>query len=363
MIQDFFSTLHGQIGHWLSVLGPASIAFILGLALFRLVRILLKKRGIAGYEMVEKARKPTSMVMALLVARILAEQQYGELTVGWSQSFQITLILLLAWLTIQLLAIGRYFLIKQYDVTVDDNLEARKVFTQIRVFERIIIVIIVITSASLCLMTFDSIRNIGASILASAGLTGIIVGLAAQKLIANLLAGFQIAITQPIRLDDVVIVENEWGKIEEITLTYVVIKIWDQRRLVVPSSQFIEKPFQNWTRINSDLLGTVFLYVDYKLPVGVVRERLTAILNSTNLWDEKVNVLQVTDLTERTMELRALMSAKDSPTAFDLRVLVREKLIDFLQQEYPECLPKSRVQLESEEHAASTKSRDSSQIS
>ncbi len=197
-------------------------------------------------------------------------------------------------------------------------------------------------------MTFDSVRQYGASILASAGIIGIIIGVAAQRVLANLLAGFQIAITQPIRIDDVVIVENEWGRIEEIHLTFVVVKIWDQRRLVMPSTAFIEKPFQNWTRQSSDLLGTVFIYADYTLQVDSVREELTRVLESTPLWDKKVNVLQVTNASDKTMELRALMSAKDSPTAWDLRVFVREKLIGFLQQNYPDCLPKSRVTLEKE---------------
>ncbi len=348
MIEELILSLPAPLRNWLMVLVPSILVFFVGLGLFRIARITMKKRGFEENETVEKARKPASMVIALLVGRAMAVLQFGELSAGWSQSFQIALIILLAWFVIQLVAIGRFFLAKQYDVSAEDNLTARKVFTQIKVFERIVIVVIVITAVSLCLMTFDSIKNIGASILASAGLTGIIVGLAAQKLIANLLAGFQIAVTQPIRLDDVVIVENEWGWIEEITLTYVVVKIWDQRRLIVPSAQFIEKPFQNWTRTNADILGTVFLHVDYQVPVGAIREQLSRILKNTSLWDGKVNVLQVTDLKERTMELRALMSAKDSPTAWDLRVHVREKLIDYLQSEYPEYLPKARISIQEE---------------
>ena len=351
MTDQIIATLPEALEAWFIIGLPAVLTFFAGLLIFRVVRIIFRRRGFEEHTMIEKARKPTSLLLAVLVVRLLAEQQFGMLTSGWSQVFQITLIVLISWLTIQLVAVGRYLLAKQYDIHVDDNLRARKVFTQIKVFERIVIVIILITGLSLCLMTFDSIRNLGASILASAGLTGIIVGLAAQRLIANLLAGFQIAITQPIRLDDVVIVENEWGKIEEITLTYVVVKIWDQRRLVVPSSYFIEKPFQNWTRTNSDLLGTVFLHVDYRLPVDVLRAQLSQILQSTRMWDGKVDVLQVTNLGERTMELRALMSARDSPTAWDLRVYVREKLIDFLQSEYPDLLPKARVLLEKDDHS------------
>jgi len=192
-------------------------------------------------------------------------------------------------------------------------------------------------------MTFDEIREIGVSVFASAGVAGIIIGFSAQKLIGTVLAGIQIAIAQPIKLDDVVIVEGEWGRIEEITLTYVVVAIWDKRRLIVPTPYFIEKPFQNWTKTSSDLLGTVFLHVDYRVPFNVIREELTRILEQTELWNQEVNVLQVTDSKASHVEIRALMSAKDSPTAWDLRVHVREKLITFLQENYPESIVHNRL--------------------
>ncbi|MEM9856606.1 MAG: mechanosensitive ion channel domain-containing protein [Bacteroidota bacterium] len=266
--------------------------------------------------------------------------------VWFDQLKHILFVLSGAWLLIQLVAVGRIVLISQYNIETEDNLQARKVFTQVRVFERIAIVLIVILALGLALITFDSIRRIGLSLLTSAGIAGIIIGLAAQKLIGNILAGLQIAITQPIRIDDVVVVENEWGRIEEITLTYVVVNIWDKRRLVVPATYFIEKPFQNWTRSTAEILGTVFIYTDYRMPVEQVRDQLTKILESTTLWDKKVNVVQVTNADKTTVELRALVSAKDSPTAWDLRVLVREKLIAFLQEEYPEMLPKTRIEVE-----------------
>ena len=191
-------------------------------------------------------------------------------------------------------------------------------------------------------MTFDSIKQVGLSIFASAGLAGVILGLAAQKMLGTVLAGFQIAVTQPIRLEDVVIVEGEWGWIEEITLTYVVVRIWDKRRLVVPTTYFIEKPFQNWTRVSADILGTVYIYTDYTVPFEALRTELTKILKSDKNWDGNVNVLQVTNSTEKTVEIRALMSAADSPTAWNLRVNVREKLIEYLQDKYPKSLPKTR---------------------
>ena len=196
------------------------------------------------------------------------------------------------------------------------------------------------------LMLFDEVKKIGISLFASAGVAGVIIGLAAQRVIGAVLAGIQIAIAQPIRLDDVVVIEGEWGRIEEITLTYVVVSIWDQRRLVVPSTYFFEKTFQNWTRTSAEILGTVFIYTDYHVSFDTLRKELTRLLESTPLWDKRVNVLQVTDAKQNSVEVRALMSAKDSPTAWDLRVYVREKLIEFLQKNYPESLPKTRILLE-----------------
>ena len=196
------------------------------------------------------------------------------------------------------------------------------------------------------LMTFESVRQLGTSILASAGIAGIVVGFAAQRSIATLLAGFQIAMTQPIRLDDVVIVENEWGRIEEITLTYVAVRIWDQRRLILPITYFIEQPFQNWTRTSADILGTVFLYVDYRAPLDAIRAELDRILQASPSWDGKVKGLQVTNAQEQTLEIRALASAADASLAWDLRCEVREKLVQFLQRHHPESLPRIRAELQ-----------------
>ncbi|MFH1407411.1 MAG: mechanosensitive ion channel domain-containing protein [Candidatus Omnitrophota bacterium] len=241
---------------------------------------------------------------------------------------------------------AREIILNRYDVEAHDNLLARRVHTQIGVISNIIIIGIILLTVSFILMTFPAVRQIGISILASAGILGIVLGLAAQKTLGNVIAGIQIAISQPIRLDDVVVVENEWGWIEEITLTYVVVRIWDLRRLILPISYFMEKPFQNWTRISADILGSVFIYVDYTVPVGEVRTELERILKGSPYWDKKVKVLQVTNATERTVELRALMSAADSPTAWNLRCEVREKLIEFLQKEYPKSLPRTRIELD-----------------
>jgi small-conductance mechanosensitive channel len=259
-----------------------------------------------------------------------------------------------AWLIIRFTSVLDDLVLSRYQIDVRDNLQARKIRTQLQIFKKIVTVVVAILALAIMLMTFDKVRQLGASILASAGIIGIIVGLAAQRTIATLLAGIQIAITQPIRVDDVVIVENEWGRIEEITFTYVVVRIWDLRRLVLPITNFIEKPFQNWTRVSADLLGTVFIYVDYTVPIQAIREELHRILKSTDLWDGKAWVLQVTNTTDRTVELRALMSASDAPTAWNLRCDVREKLIEFIQKNYPDGLPKVRAEIQESVSPAST---------
>jgi len=256
-------------------------------------------------------------------------------------------IVLIAWLAIRGVGIGREFVTNAFDIKTADNLKARKIHTQARVVEQILVALISFLAIAAMLMTFDKVRQLGVSLLASAGVVGIILGFAAQKSIATLFAGIQIALTQPIRVDDVVIVEGEWGWIEEITLTYVVVKIWDLRRLIVPITFFLDKPFQNWTRVSADILGTICIYADYTVPIEPIRAELQRICKASDLWDGKVCGLQVTDAREATVELRALISAKDSSIAWDLRCLVREKLIDFLQKNYPSALPRTRVVLDS----------------
>lgn len=253
------------------------------------------------------------------------------------------LIALVAYLLVRIVDATAAFVLRRHRIDVRDNLQARAIHTQVMVLKKVALTAIGIFTLASMLMVFESVRQFGASILASAGIAGIIIGFAAQRSIATLLAGFQIALTQPIRVDDVVIVENEWGRIEDITLTYVVVRIWDQRRLVVPISYFIEQPFQNWTRSSSELLGTVFLHVDYTVPLAALREELTRILQASRYWDGRVNVLQVTDARERTLELRALASAADASLAWDLRCEVREQLIAFLQREHPASLPHVRA--------------------
>ena len=295
----------------------------------------------------QKFKRPV-LVLLLLIDFIILQGIFrpGEETaVIFGHIITLSLIFVIAWLLIRTVNLSREIIMRRYDLSERDNLQARKIFTQFRILERIIIFVVVLIAIAIALMTFESIQRIGVSLFASAGVAGIIIGFAAQKVIASVLAGFQIALTQPIRIDDVVIVENEWGWIEEITLTYVVVRIWDKRRLIVPTTYFIETPFQNWTRVSADILGTVFIYTDYTVPVNELRAELTRILEGSDLWDGKTNVMQVTNATDRTLEVRALMSAADSPTAWDLRVMVREKLITFLQEKYPSSLPRTRIEM------------------
>lgn len=249
----------------------------------------------------------------------------------------------LSWCMIELIRFVKLLIFSKYDISKEDNLKSRKVYTQINILEKVIILLIVLFAIGVILLSFENIRKIGIGLFASAGVAGIILGLSAQKVMGSLLAGIQIAITQPFRIDDAVVVENEWGWIEEINLTYVVVRIWDKRRLVLPSNYFLEKPFQNWTRNSADILGTVFIYTDYTIPFQDLRDELTRLLNECDLWDKKVNVLQVTDSKETTVEIRLLVSSANSPDAWDLRVHIREKMIEYIQKNYPESLPKTRV--------------------
>jgi len=269
----------------------------------------------------------------------------GLLSVVVNYGFALGLIACIAWLVIRTTDILEDLLLARFRIDVQDNLEARKIHTQVRFLKKVMVTTVFVVAIASMLMLFEQVRQFGASILASAGVVGIVAGLAAQRSIANLLVGIQVAITQPIRVDDVVIVENEWGRIEEITSTYVVVKIWDLRRLILPITYFTEKPFQNWTRISADVLGTVFLYVDYSIPVEEVRQELHRILQASTSWDRKTWALQVTDATERTIELRALMSAADASAAWSLRCEVREKLIAFIQTNFPDSLPKIRAEM------------------
>lgn len=260
----------------------------------------------------------------------------------------IMLILTVAIILFQAVNVGERAVLTKFDIKTADNLQARKIYTQVHVISKVVYFVIVLFTVTSILMLFQEVRQFGTNILASAGVVGIILGFAAQKTMSNLFAGFQIAMTQPIRLDDVVIVEGEWGRVEEITLTYVIIHIWDDRRLVVPLGYFIEKPFQNWTRASAQLLGSVFLWVDYTMPLEELRKALKEIIEPHPLWDKRFWNLQVTDATEKTMQIRVLATTADSSKGWDLRCDIRERIIAYIQNNYPQSLPQFRTQISGE---------------
>jgi small-conductance mechanosensitive channel len=347
--------MSGMLQQWGAIIWSLALvagAIILGLVIHYLMflgieRVARGSRTVIDDSFVKNCRRPLRLLIPLLVVSfilplftsapmILAILRHGII---------IGIIAAAAWLLVRMTYVLDDIVLSRYKLEEKDNLQARKVYTQLQVFKRIMIVIVSVLALAAILMTFEKVRHLGTGILASAGIAGIILGLSAQRTINTLLAGLQIAITQPFRLDDVVIVENEWGRIEEITFTYVVVRIWDLRRLVLPITYFIEKPFQNWTRVTADILGTVFLYVDYTVPIQKIREELHRILKGSELWNGNVWGLQVTNATERTVEVRALMSAPDASAAWNLRCEVREKLIQFIQDNYPDGLPKLRAEI------------------
>ncbi len=254
------------------------------------------------------------------------------------------LIIALTWMLVRIVAAGRDTLLAAHPVESPDNLEARRIQTQTRVLSRSAMALIVLVGAGLGLMTFPALNRIGTSLLAAGGLAGVAVGFAAKPIFSNLLAGLQIALTQPIRLDDVVIVQNEWGRIGEITGTYVVVDLWDQRRMIVPLTWFIENPFQNWTRHNAELLAYVSLWLDYRAPVEAIRREAIRLCHAAPEWDGRLVEVQVIDANAQAMQLRVLMSAANADLAWHLRCRLREELIAFLQRDYPDCLPRLRAE-------------------
>ncbi len=263
-----------------------------------------------------------------------------------SQLLEVLLVLGLGWLAISGVYLFESLTLRRFDLSVKDNLRARRIHTRMQFVRRILIgAVFVIDAVGLLWSIHDvTLWQWGTGLLASAGLASLLLAAAAKSTVANLLAGLQIAFSEPIRIDDVVVVQGEWGRVEEITSTYVIVKIWDERRLVVPLSYFIENPFQNWTRRRAEIMGTAFLYVDYSVPVEPLRAELDRIVRGSELWDGRVCGLQVTNLTDRTMELRCLVSSRDSAENFDLRCIVREKMIEFLHREFPNALPVVRIE-------------------
>ncbi len=315
--------------------------------IFRVLNRMVSGKDLFWRSLVSRSERPTRfavVVFGLSVAAGVAPLSPGQANMV-QHLLLVAFIALLGWLSGTALGIWATIYLRKYQLDVADNLLARKHTTQMRILQRVGMIIIIVVTIAAMLMTFDQVRQYGVSLLASAGVAGIVVGLSLQPLLKNLVAGIQLAITQPIRLDDAVIVEGEWGNIEEITATYVVVRLWDWRRMVVPLSYFIEHVFQNWTREDSALIGTVMLYADYTAPVTAMRAKLEEIAQASALWDRKIVNMQVTDFKNDTMEVRMLVSAGTAGRVFDLRCEVREKMIAWLQADYPRALPRRRGEI------------------
>lgn len=336
---------------WLWNMVLIMFSFLIGILIKLICVPLLRRQAIeqSSYSLfrsfIRRFNRLLSIFIPLLVFNSLlpfAHFNRGTLQVV-TKINELLLVSFFALALIQTIKVFEDYLYHRFDVNKENNLRERKIRTQIVFIRKVVVTMIIVVALAIILLSFDSMQKIGAGLLTGVGVGGIIIGFAAQKSLGNLLAGFQIAFTQPIRMDDVLVVEGEWGKVEEINLTYVVVNIWDKRRLVLPITYFIEKPFQNWTRTTAEILGTVFIYTDFTIPVQQLREKLTTLLRGHPLWDGKVNVLQVTDLKEQTMEIRCLMSCRNSGQAFDLRCYIREQMIAYIRTNFPDALSKTRV--------------------
>jgi len=335
---------HPWFGTWIAIL----VAIPLALLVHRIGGLVLKRitRPVPTvHAMVINCNAQARLVLPLVALLLIFQAAPDDLRFIGNVRHLNGLLLIAAatWLTVKAISGFAEGVLAQNPSDIDDNLQARRVLTQTRVLARTAMTVVLVAGGAMMLMTFPGARQVGASLLASAGVIGIVAGLAAKPVFSNLIAGLQIALAQPIRIDDVLVVEGEWGRVEEITGTFVVLKIWDERRLILPLTYFIEKPFQNWTRHSAQLLGAVFIYVDYGMPLAPLRAEVERIVKAAPEWDGRFFNLRVTDATERTMQIRVLCTAATSGLAFDLRCSVREGLIDFMQREHPQFLPKMRI--------------------
>jgi small-conductance mechanosensitive channel len=336
---------------WLPLIGVAVAAVVAALLVHGLGRPVLLRVLRSTKLLQAVARRidhPTLFLMPLMALQVVWQGAPNNLvSIGLVRHTNgILLIMAFTWAVIGAIQGVADGIIKLHPSDVADNLEARRVYTQTRVLSRIAIGGVLVAGAAFALMTFDGARQLGASLLASAGVVGLIAGIAAKPVFGNLIAGLQIALSQPIRIDDVLVLEGEWGRVEEITGTYVVLKIWDERRLIVPLQYFVEKPFQNWTRSSANIIGTVFLRVDYTMPLQPLREVAKRACEASPDWDRRLCLLQITDAnSDRGMELRLLVSSASSSQNWDLRCAVREACVDFIQREYPHALPVLRAEL------------------
>ncbi len=354
MIQYFVHNWRDLLWSGVSLGGAVGLGFIARAVVFWMLHEFDRRKGdVIGHSLTKHGRRSTRWIFPLLVVLcVLPGLPLPPAVMSALEHITgIGLIAAIAWLIILLVDVSSDIMSVRYRVDVADNLMARRIQTQFQMLHHIVVVLVSVVSLSIMLMTFPAIRHIGMSILASAGLASLVVGLAMKGTLENIIAGVQIAFAQPFRMGDAVVIQGEWGWIEEIGTMYVVVRIWDLRRLVIPLSYFLQNSFQNWTRTSAELLGYSYIYTDYTVSVDAVREELKRICESTPLWGGKVCGVQVSDSDRYTMELRALMDARNSGEAWDLRCLVREKLIDFLQKNYPGCLPRYRGEFE-------TKGRD-----
>lgn len=334
---------------WWQPLLAAAIVAVVALVLHRIGRLLLRR--LFGHTVVPAAflrhiDRPSQAVLPLL-GTMAVWQAAPDTLHGLSAVHHVNGVLLIAaitWWAVEAVRGAADGIIARHPFDTGDNLQARRVLTQTRVLSRTVASLLVIAGLAFVLMTFPGARQLGASLLASAGIVGLVAGIAARSVFSNLIAGLQIALSQPIRIDDVLIVQGEWGRVEEITGTYVVLAIWDQRRLIIPLQWFIENPFQNWTRTSAQLLGTVFLWVDPTLPLEPLRHEARRLCEASPDWDGRLCKVQVTDTSERCMQLRVLVSSASSGQSWDLRCAVREGLIDFIRREHPGALPRLRAE-------------------
>ena len=350
-MREVLDSLLGQLNVSLHALLALAAAALVGLLMAIVAIFIVRRIGrVSGSELVKRIVRRTAPPLRVLLPLIAISTVMPELTIIGSADAslkRIVSVIVIAvggWLAVNIVrGIVDYGILRN-DINHEDNLAARRSQTQIRLLGRVTICIVLVATVGAILVSIPSIRNIGVSLFASAGIAGLAVGIAARPVLSNVIAGIQIAITQPIRLEDVVVVEGEWGWIEEINLTFVVVRVWDLRRLVLPISYFIEKPIQNWTRNNSDILGSVFLHMDYTVPLDDIRAEFGRALRDSKFWDGKTEVVHVTDCTDKTMVIRLLMSAANSPNAWELRCAVRERLVGYLQSHHPQSLPRMRWQ-------------------
>lgn len=350
LLLDFYSQAGLLFAFWNSVAWqPVLMAIILALLSYEILLILggwvvEHSESTVGGALIRHLRQPLRVLIPIMVAQLLLPSL--ELSPTATRNIQHALVLIsiaaVGWLVVRLTSIAEEVVQQHYLTKIKDTLGARRIQTQFQMVRRITVVVVQILALATMMMTFPKIRELGAGLLASAGVAGLVIGVAARPFLENLIAGIQIGLTQPIRIDDVVVVEGEWGRIAEINATHVVVRLWDDRRLIVPLNYFNTKPFQNWTWADSELTGVAFFSVDYTFPVEAGRQELKRILDESELWDGRNWALYVTDTTERTITLRATMSAPDAPTAWNLRCLVRERFVAFLQSDYPQCLPHTR---------------------